>query len=153
VLDLSLSVGSALPVPMTACMASAVDLSSCSVAVYGHNATDDTFGVDTSLTFRAAVDLACTLARVYARLCSACTAAAATAGTCPPGTHTFILDLGLPGGKTKGSMLRMVFHVGSSLLSAKVTIQFEVISDSRGLAGAASSASEALKSMLVSSQV
>jgi hypothetical protein len=153
VLDLSLSVGSALPVAMAACMASAVDLSSCSVVVSGHNATDDTFGDGMSLSFRAAVDPECTLARVYAGLCSACTAAAAAAGTCPPGTHAFIFDMGLPGSIGNGTLLGMVFHVGSSLLSAQVTIQFEVVSDLRGLTGAASKTNETLQSMFVSSKV
>jgi hypothetical protein len=151
---LSLAVGTALPVPMRACMASAVhavDLSSCSILVYGHNATGDSVGL--SLTFKAVVDPTCTLDRVYAGLCSACTAAAATAGTCPPGTHAFIFDMRLPGGITSGTMFGMVFHVGSSLLSAEVTIQFEVISDKRGITDPASKASEALHSMLVSSQV
>jgi hypothetical protein len=152
-LELSLAVSRDLPVPMTACMASALDLSTCSVIVSGHNSTRDSFGAGLSLTFKAAVDPTCTLARVYVGLCSACTAAAATAGTCPPGEHTFILDMGLPGGVQNGTMLGMVFHVGSSLLSAEVNIQFEVISDWKGPIVTASKSSETLQTMLVSSKV
>jgi hypothetical protein len=61
--------------------------------------------------------------------------------------------MGLPVGVQNGTMLGMVLHVGSSLLSAEVTIQFEVTSDWKGLTVAASMASENLQSMLVSSQV
>jgi hypothetical protein len=141
---------------MKACDASVaggVDLPACSVLVYGNNAIEPPLGVDSSLSFKAAVDPACTLDRVYSGLCSACTAAAATAGMCPPGTHTFVLDMGLPGGRTTDTILAMVFHVGSHLLSAEVMIQFEVISSSRDIAGAGSNTSETLQHMLVASKV
>jgi hypothetical protein len=154
VLDVSSSVGSALPVPITACMASDMgkaDLTSCSVIVHDHNAAGSSSGVAFSLSFKAAVDPTCTPARVYSGLCSACTAAAATAETCPPGTHTFIFDMEVPGSLRNSNVLALAFHVGSSLLSAEVMIQFAVISDSRGLA--VSNASEALQTMLVSSKV
>jgi hypothetical protein len=156
VLDLSASVGCLLPVPMTACMVSdvnAVDLSSCSVLVYDNESTDDSLVAGTKLRFKAVVDPSCTLARVYSGLCSACTAAAATAGMCPPGTHAFILDIGGRFDLNGSTMLRMLFHVGSSLLSAEVMVEFKLISDSRGLAGAASRALETLHSMLVTSKV
>jgi hypothetical protein len=156
VLDVASSVGSALPVPMTACMASAmgkVDLASCSVIVYDQNDTRISSEAAFSLSFKAAVDPTCTPARVYSGLCSACTASAATAGMCPLGTHTFIFDIGVPGHLWNGTVLAMAFHVGSSLLSAKVLIQFAVISDSGSLAGEVSNASEALQAMLVSSKV
>jgi hypothetical protein len=156
VLDLSSSVGSILPVPITACMATTVDTvdpSSCSVLVYDHNSTVHSLAADTSLNFKSLVDPSCTLARVYLGFCSACTAAFATAGKCPPGAHAFILDMGLPVGLENSTMLRMLFHVGSSLLSAEVMIQFNVISDSRGLAVAASTALKTLQSMLMASKV
>jgi hypothetical protein len=156
VLDLSTSVGSILPIPMIACIASAVDavdLSSCSVLVYAHNATADSLVVGLSLSFKAVVDPSCTLARVFSGLCSACTAAAATAGMCPPGTHAFIFDMGLPVGEESSTMLGMVFHVGAALLSAEVLIQFEVIWDSGGVGATASKAQEALQSMLEASKV
>jgi hypothetical protein len=156
VLDLSLSVGSIMPIPITACIAStvhAVNLSSCSVLVYDNNSTGYPLVDGSSLSFKTAVDPSCTLARVYSGLCSACTAAAAAQGTCPPGTHTFIFDMGLPVGLENTTMLGLVFHFGAAVLSAEVMIQFEVISDSRGLAGVASKAQETLQSMLVDSKV
>jgi hypothetical protein len=156
VLELSLSVASFLPITMTACVASAmdaVDLSSCSVLVHDHNVTGESLAAGSSLAFKAAVDHSCTCARVLSGLCSACTAAAATALMCPSGRHILSLDMRLPGGIRSGTMLGMVLHLGSSLLCAEVTIQFEEISDLRGLTGAAAKASDTLKSMLVSSQV
>jgi hypothetical protein len=156
VLDVSFSVGMALPVPLTACMTSAVgevDTSSCSVLIHDHNAAGGSFGDDWSPTWKAVVDPTCTLDRVYSGLCAACTAAAAMAGTCPPGTHTFMLDMKLPGGLEPDTTLAMVFHLGSLLLSAEVLIQFEMISDARDLPGNVSEANEALQSMLLSSKV
>jgi hypothetical protein len=156
VLDLSLSVGSVLPVPMTACIASAVDagdLSSCSVLVYDNNAANHFLTAGSSLSFKAAVHPSCNLERVYAGLCSACTAAAASAGTCPPGTHAFILDIDGPVGLEPSTMLGMVFHVGASLLSAEVLIQFEVDTDTRGDNGTAAKARKTLQSMLEASKV
>jgi hypothetical protein len=155
VLDLSLSVGSALPVPMTACMVSAVDavdLSSCSVVMYDKNTAGHSIAAGSSLRFKAAVDPSCTPARVHSRLCSACTAAAATAGKCPPGAHIFILDIEGPAGFEASTLLSMVFRVGASLLSAEVMIKFEVLPDSRGLDGAASRAHESLKSLFAASK-
>jgi hypothetical protein len=156
VLDVSFSVGSALPVPLTACITSAVggvDLSACSVLVHDQNAAGGSFVDDWSPTWKAVVDPTCTLDRVYSGLCAACTAAAAMAGRCPPGTHTFMLDMKLPGGLEQDTTLAMVFRVGSPLLSAEVMIQFELISDARDLPGNISEASEALQSMLLSSKV
>jgi hypothetical protein len=156
VLDLSLSVGSALPVPMTACTVSAVDavdLSSCSVVVHDKNTAGHSIAAGSSLSFKAVVDSSCTLARVYSGLCSACTAAAATAGTCPPGRHAFMLDIEGPAVLETSTSLSMVFHVGALLLSAEVMIQFEVMTDSRGRDGAASRAHETLKSMFAASKV
>jgi hypothetical protein len=156
VLDVITSVGRVLPVPITACRASAlgaVGLSDCSVLVHDNNSTGGSVGAGSSFSFKAAVDPTCTLARVHSGLCSACTAAAATAGTCPPGTHTFIFHMSLPGGITTSNILAIVVHVGSCLLSAEVMLQFEVISDSRGLTGVASTAREVLQFMLVSSKV
>jgi hypothetical protein len=156
VLDVSVSAGSALPVPLTACMTSAmgdVDRSACSVLVHDHNTVGGSLGDDLSLSWKAAVDPTCTLDRVFSGLCAACTAAAAMEGRCPPGKHIFILDMELPGGLEPDSTLAMVFHVGAPLLSAEVMIQFEMISDTRNLLGNASEASEALQSMLLSSKV
>jgi hypothetical protein len=126
---LDLSVGSMFPIPLTACMVStgdAADLSSCSVLVDYNSSTGNSLAAGSSLGFKAFVDESCTGARVYSGLCSACTAAAATAGTCPPGKHTFILDVGEPVGVESSTILGMVFHVGSSLLSAGVVIKFEL---------------------------
>jgi hypothetical protein len=156
VLDVSASVSSALPVPLKACLASAmgdVDLSACSVLVHDHNVVGDFSGAGLSPKLKAVVDPACTLERVYSGLCSACTAAAAMAGTCPPGTHTFILDMELRGTLAPDNVLAMVLRVGSTLLSAEVMIQFEVISDTRGRSGDGQEATEALQSMLLSSKV
>jgi hypothetical protein len=159
VLDVSSSVGSSPAVPLTACFASvgrAVDPSSCSVIVHNYNASaviDNSLDAGSILKYKVMVDPLCTLDRVYAGLCSACTAAAATAGMCPPGTHTFVTDVVLPGGLGLGASLAMAFHVGSSLISAEEMIQFEVISDTRGLSLAGSEGSMRLQSMLVSSQV
>jgi hypothetical protein len=157
VLDVSFSAGSALPVPLTACMTSGnlgdVDRSACSVLVHDHNTVGGSLGDDLSLSWKAAVDPTCTLDRVFSGLCAACTAAAAMAGRCPPGNHIFMLDMELPGGLEPDSTLAMVFHVGAPLLSAEVMIQFEMISDTRDLPGNASEASEGLQSMLRSSKV
>jgi hypothetical protein len=156
VLDVSFSVGSTLPVPLTACMTSAVgdvDRSACSVLVHDHNAVGGVFGDGLRPSWKAVVDPTCTLDRVYSGLCAACTAAAAMAGTCPPGTHTFMLDMKSPGGLEPDTTLAMVFRVGASLLSAEVMIQFELISDTRHLPGNVSEASEGLQSMLLSSKV
>jgi hypothetical protein len=155
VLDVSCSVGSALPVPLTACMTSAVGGvdSACSVLVHDHNAVRGVFGDGLSPSWKAVVDPTCTLDRVYSGLCSACTAADAMAGRCPPGTHTFMLDMVLPDGLEPGTTIAMVFRVGAPLLSAKVMIQFEMISDTRDLPGNVSEASDRLQSMLLSSKV
>jgi hypothetical protein len=156
VLDVSFSVGSTVPVPLTACMTSTVgdvDLSSCSVFVYDHNSVGGIFGAGLSPSWKAVVDPTCTLDRVYSGLCAACTAAAAMAGRCPPGTHTFMLDMELPGGLEPDTILAMLYRVGSPLLSADVMIQFEMISDTRNLSGNDSKATEALQSMLLSSKV
>jgi hypothetical protein len=130
-----------------------VDLSSCSVLVHDHNSVGGIFGAGLSPSWKAVVDPTCTLDRVYSGFCAACTAADAMAGRCPPGTHTFMLDMKLPGGLEPDTTIAMVFRVGAPLLSAEVMIQFEMISDARDLPGNASDAREGLQSMLLSSKV
>jgi hypothetical protein len=154
VLDVACSVGSPLSIPLTACIATPVDVldpSSCSITVYEQN-TARLPGTDWYLDFKVAVDSSCTQARVQSGLCSACSAAAAAAGKCPAGTHTFITDIVAPGGLKTDTVLGIILHVGSSVFSSDVMVQFEVMSDTRGL-DEAPEASARMQTMLVSTKV
>lgn len=150
------SVGAKLPLPLIPCLAaigSPVD-HWCSIIVEDdHRAS--TNGIPMagwSVGFKAAIDPSCSLAGVDSGLCSACSAASAVEGLCPPGVHTCITNVVTPDGSPSDTSLDITLHVGASILSAKVIVRFEVVTDTQGH-GSASQMSARLQEMLVASRV
>lgn len=160
VLSLSTSVGRGFALSFAVCVKSpndTVDPEACTVVVHDQNTTRSTSDGSISesgwsLDFRAAVDASCTLDKVISGHCSACTAAAAIAGTCPVGRHTIVTDIVAPGGLQSQTSLAVVVNVGAALFSVEVTLRFELVSDSRGLP-VSSQADARLRTMIVASQV
>lgn len=157
VLEISVSVGRALSLPLAVCLsitdgASDFNPEVCTVVARGHN-TASALNGNWTLNFAVAVDPSCTLDAVSVGHCSVCTAAAVTSGMCPAGTHTFITDVVAPDRLSPDTRLAVRVHVGPSLFSAQVMIQLEVLSDAQALPGASAEAAARLQSMLVATQV
>jgi hypothetical protein len=159
VLDISSSAGSSPSLPLNACVArlgDAVDPLACTVIVHDHNtAAPPVEGLSDawSVKLKAVIDASCTLDRVFDGLCSVCTASAAAAGQCPPGTHTFFTDVVGPDGLMSNTSVAVVLHVGALLAAAEVVVQFEVLVDTGSRDPGALEASGRMQAMLSSSQV
>jgi hypothetical protein len=153
VLHVSAVEGSRLPLPLTACVGTTGrDTGSlCSVTVHDHNGASpgDT---EWKLSFKIAMHASCTLERISMGQCTACSVSVADAGRCPAGTHTAITDVIAPGGLVPETSLAISLHVGASLFSADVMVQFAVVSDSTHL-NEPEEGNVWLQAMLLQSQV
>lgn len=147
--------GSPLPLPLSVCLSApglVVNPAACTVVAHSTNSAPLSSD-DWTLEFKVALEPSCTLAAVNAGGCVACPAAAVMAGRCPSGTHTFITDVLAPANLSPAAHLAVRVHVGAALFSAQVLVQFEVMSDTRDLAGRSTEATARLRTMLVATQV
>ena len=139
---------------------------------YSHSASDiDAVDAAWTLDFATAIDPSCSTedspysesdyvgpasdtadAGAGGNPCTACPAARALQGQCPPGQYTIMTDLTGPEGLKSITSVAIVIDIGAAVVSGDVLVRFEVVSDTEGVEGAAQAAAR-LQQMLILTQV